>query len=188
MAVELVPRTFTVAEYHRMAEAGIIDEDERVELLDGVIVTMAPIGIPHWTTEARLVPYLAGKFGARALVAPDISIPLGDRSEPEPDLAILANVPYRRLNRAPEPAEIFAMIELAASSLAKDTRTKRRLYARFEIPDYLVVDLESDVLLHFSQPKEGDYPDPRRLRYGDTFVLNRLADIPLEAAQFLDDP
>jgi Uma2 family endonuclease len=170
-----------------MAEAGIIGPRERVELLDGLIVTMPPIGIPHWTTHARLVEYLIETFKGRATVPGMISIPLGDRSEPEPDIAILAALPYRRLNRAPEPAEVYAMIELADSSLAKDTRTKRRLYARFGLADYLVVDLNADILLHFSSPAGDDYPEPRTLRRGDRFALAALPEIELEAERFLDE-
>jgi len=187
MAVELVPRTFTVAEYHRMAEAGIIGRRERVELLDGLIVTMPPIGVPHWMSHARLVAYLIEKFKDRAIVPGMISIPLGERNEPEPDIAVLAQLPYDRLNRTPEPSEIYTTIELADSSLAKDTRTKRRLYARFGIADYLVVDLNADILLHFSRPAGDDYPEPRTLRRGDRFVLAALPDIELEAERFLHE-
>jgi len=186
MAAELVPRPLTIADYHRMAEAGIIDSGERVELLDGLIITMPPIGIPHWTRHIRVVDYLGEKLRGRALVAGDISIPLGDRNEPEPDIAVLAPLHYRRLNRTPEPSEIYAMIELADSSLPKDTQTKRRLYARFTIADYLVVDLEADVLLHFSQPVHDDYPEPRRLGPGATFTLAALPDITLDAGRFLN--
>jgi len=187
MAIELVPRTFTVAEYHRMAGAGILDPGEHVELLDGLIVTMAPIGIPHWATGGRILRYLIRELEARAFVSAEISIPLGSRNEPQPDIAVLANLPYRRLNRTPEPAEIYALIELAESSLAKETRTKRRLYARFGIADYLVVDLVGDVLLHFSPPLADDYPEPRRLLRGDTFALAALPDITLVADSFLDE-
>jgi len=187
MAAELVPRPFTVAEYHRMVEAGIIGSRERVELLDGLIVTMPPIGVPHWAAHMHVVQYLNDALRGRALVPGQISIPLGDLSEPEPDIAVLAPLPYKRLNRPPEPSEIFATIELSDSSLGKDTRTKRLLYARFAIADYLVVDLKSDVLLHFSQPDGEDYPEPRRLGRGDTFTLAALPDIVLEAERFLDE-
>jgi len=187
MAAELVPRRFTVDEYHRMADAGIIDSDERTELLDGLIVQMAPIGVPHWTTHMRVVAYLNDALRGRAVVPGQISIPLGEHNEPQPDIAVLADLPYRRMSRSPQPSEIYAMIELAASSLATDTRVKRSLYGRFAIPDYLVVDLGADVLFHFSQPAGGDYPEPRRLGRGDTLTLSALPDIVLRADRFLDE-
>ena len=185
MAVELNPRTFTVAEYHQMVDAGILDEGERVELLDGLIVTMPPIGVPHWTRHRVVQEYLATMLRGRAQVHGQISLPLGDRSKPEPDLAILADIPYERLNRVPSPPEIYAMIELAESSLRKDTQTKRRLYARFGIADYLVVDLAGDVLLHYANPRDGDYPEPDRLGCDNIFSLAAIPDVVLSAEPFL---
>jgi Uma2 family endonuclease len=187
MAAELLPRIFTVDEYHRMADSGIIDSDERTELLDGLIVQMPPIGVAHWTTHMRVVAYLSDALRGRALVPSQISIPLGEHNEPHPDIAVLAALPYRDMNRPPRPSEIYAMIELAASSLARDTRIKRSLYGRFAIPDYLVVDLDADALIHFSQPAAGDYPEPRRLGRGDTLTLATLPDILLLADRFLDE-
>jgi Uma2 family endonuclease len=178
---------FTVDEYHRMADAGILDSDERTELLDGLIVRMPPPGVPHWTTHMRVVAYLSDALRGRALVPGRISVPLGEYNEPEPDIAVVADLPYRRMNRPPEPSEVYAMIELAASSLAKDTRIKRSLYGRFAIPDYLVVDLNDDVLIHFSQPAGGEYPEPHRLGRGDTLALSALPDIRLSAERFLDE-
>jgi Uma2 family endonuclease len=188
MATELVPSMFTVEQYHQMAEAGIIEANERIELLDGLIVTMPPIGIAHWTTQARIFKYLVRTFDERALVVGGITIPLGVHSEPYPDLAVLANVPYDLLKAAPEPSQIYALIEIADSSLAKDTSTKRRLYGRFAIADYLVVDLSANVVLHFSNPSDGGYPEPRRLERSDVFTLAALPNIVLGAERFLDEP
>jgi Uma2 family endonuclease len=147
MAVEFTSRIFTVDEYHRMITAGIVRARERVELLDGLIVTMPPLGIPHWTRPYQVVAYLSAILAGRAQVHGQISLPLGERSEPEPDIAGLADLPFATLNRVPAAAEIFAMVELAESSLWKDTHAKRRLYASFSIADLLVVDLTSNVLL-----------------------------------------
>jgi Uma2 family endonuclease len=166
----------------------MIEADEHIELLDGLIVTMPPIGIPHWTTHARIVKYLIKTFNERAAVAGDISIPLGKRNEPYPDIAVLANLPYARPNSTPEPSQIYAMVELADSSLAKDTFTKRRIYGRFAIADYVVVDQNANVVLHFSHPVDGDYPEPRRLELGDVFTFSALPDIELEAGRFLVEP
>jgi Uma2 family endonuclease len=186
MATELVPHTFTVDQYRRMADAGIIEADERTELLDGLIVTMPPIGIPHVMTQGRIFKYLERTLEERALVVGGISIPLGTRNEPYPDLAVLENFPYDRPNLTPEPAQIYAIVEVADASLATDALTKRRLYARFSIADYLVVDLSGNVVLHFSQPSDGDYAEPRRLGRDDEFRLAALPAIVLDANRFLD--
>jgi hypothetical protein len=83
------------------------------------------------------------------------------------------------------PAEILAKIEIAETSLAKDTRPKRLLYARFGIPNYLVVDLAGEVLLNYNAPLDGDYGEVGTLRKGDVFALAGVAAVPLEASAFL---
>jgi Uma2 family endonuclease len=186
-AVELVPHSFNVDQYRRMTDAGIIDADERTELLDGLIVTMPPIGTPHLMTHGRIFKYLVRSLGECATVVGGISIPLGTRNEPYPDLVVLENFKYDLLKASPEPEQIYAIVEISDSSLAKDTLTKRRLYAQFAIADYLVVDLTGNVVLHFSQPADGDYPEPRGLARDDAFALAAFPDIVLSAERFLDE-
>jgi Uma2 family endonuclease len=181
---ELEPRMFTVEEYHRIAEIGLFD-DGRVELLDGVVVRMPPIGPPHWSTHRMVMNYLTRIVGDLAQVHGQISLPLGDRNEAEPDLAILADRPYFEEKRVPDPDEIYAMIELAESSIARDTRVKGRLYARFSIRDYVVVDLVKGKLLHYSDPKDGDYASRRSMDRGESFRIAALPSIELESSGFL---
>jgi len=184
MAVELEPRLFTVQEYHRLAATGVFD-DEHVELLDGVIVRMSPLGLPHWSRHARILDYLFQTVRPYAQIHGQISLPLGERSEPEPDIAILADLPYEDLKRTPDSSEIYAMIEVADSSIARDTRTKRKLYARFSIRDYLVVDINRDVLLHYTQPLDGDYIKANTLEAGASFAIAALPSLALSADAFL---
>jgi Uma2 family endonuclease len=167
MALEYELRPFTVDEYHRMAAGGIIDEGERVELIDGFLVEMAPIGVLHWDRHGRVVEYLIGALGQRARVYGRASIPLEHRSEPAPDIVVLA--PRESgYSTPPSHSEILAMIELADSSLRKDRGPKLRLYARSGVPDYLLVDLGANVLYHFAGPYEIGYAKERALNYGDT--------------------
>jgi Uma2 family endonuclease len=182
MAV-LTPRTFTVAEYHRIAEAGLFD-DERVELLDGIIVAMSPIGPRHWRRHGLVVKYLNEQISDLAFVVGNGSFPLGDRNEPEPDVALIAPV-AAEAERIPTPEEIFAMIEVAESSLPKDVGPKARLYARFGIPDYLVVDLKANIVLHYTEPHELGYGRCEQLTHGATFRLVRLPDRELTIDAFL---
>jgi len=188
MAIEYKLREFTVDEYHRLAEIGMLRPDERVELLDGAIVEMSPIGNRHWGRHARISPYLAATLANDAVVVPQGSFPLGRKNEPQPDLAILAPLQWDEAERGPTPEEIYAVIELADSSLGKDTGPKLRLYARFGIPDYLVVDLDNDVLIHYHDPHELGYLTEDRLHATDTFAIRRLAHIALSAAPFLRSP
>jgi Uma2 family endonuclease len=188
MAFEYKLREFTVEEYHRLAEVGVLRPEERVELLDGVIVEMSPIGIPHWDRHARICAYLIETLGDDAFVVPQGSFPLGRTNEPQPDIAVLARLRYSQAGRGPTPEEIFAVVELADSSLSKDTGPKLRLYARFGIADYLVVDLERNVLVHYYDPHDLGYRGEDRLQATDTFTISRVPDVALSAKAFLRAP
>jgi Uma2 family endonuclease len=185
MAFEYKLREFTVEEYHRMAEVGVLRDDERVELLDGAIIEMSPIGTRHWDRHAEIVRYLNEMLGSRARIVGKGSFPLGSKNEPQPDVGILA--PRSYAGRGASPGEIYAVVELADSSLRKDTGPKLRLYARFGIPDY-VVDLERDVMLHYTEPHELGYRRERSPERHETFTLQRIADVMLSAAPFLTPP
>lgn len=184
MALELQLRPFNVEEYHRMAEAGIIGNRERVELLDGLLIKMPPIGPVHWGRHGRIVEYLVGALHGRARIFGQASIPLEARSEPQPDIVVLADRPGG-YSSAPTNSEILAMIELADSSLGKDRGRKLRLYARSRIPDYLLVDLAGNVLHHFTKPHELGYADDRVLGYGEAFSLTSILNATLSADPFL---
>jgi Uma2 family endonuclease len=185
MVLENQLREFTVSEFHRMAEAGIIGEDERVELLDGQIIQMVPVGVPHWNRHATIVSYLNDMLRGRAIVVGQGSFPLGVRSEPKPDVAVLAPRLYELDGRPPRSHEIFALVELAESSLATDLGPKLKVYARHSIRDYLVVDLDDDRLLHHTDPREVGYDTLATLGSGDTFVLTAILDVVLSTAPFL---
>lgn len=128
MAVQVQRRLFTVSEYYRMAEAGILGEDDRVELLEGEIVQMAPIGSNHRGTVDFLANSLVSRLGARAIVRTQNPIRLDDFSEPQPDVALLhprADF-YRRSH--PTPADVLLLVEVADSSVAFDRQVKLPLY------------------------------------------------------------
>jgi Uma2 family endonuclease len=181
----LSPREFTVAEYHRMADIGLFRDDERVELLDGIIVEMSPIGTRHWRRHATITAYLNRTLGDHAFIVPQGSFPLGDKNEPQPDIAVLARECADAENDVPLPAQIYALIEISDSSLAKDLGPKQRLYARFGIADYVVVDLNENVLLHYREPHELGYGICDRLFDGDAFELAALPGITLRTDALL---
>lgn len=185
MALDYKLREFTVDEYHRMAEAGIIADREPVELLDGQLVLMTPIGSRHVGRHGRLVRYLIEALGDSALVLGMSSIPMGDRSEPNPDIAIALPRADGYESRHPTPGEILALIEIAESSLAKDVGPKAKLYARSGIRDYLIADIEANVLRRNTEPHELGYSRVNVLEYGESFALTALPDITLCADPFL---
>ena len=134
-------RVLTVAEYHRMAEAGILTERDRVELIEGELIAMSPIGSEHSGTVNALTRTLVRAVGDRAIVAVQNPVQLDDLSEPEPDFALLKprDDDYRRAT--PRPHEVLLIIEVADTSLAYDRAVKRSLYARHGIPEFWIVNL-----------------------------------------------
>ena len=134
-------RPLTVAEYHRMGEVGILTRDDRVELIEGQLVAMSPIGSAHAGTSNALTRRLVLAVGDRGIVAVGNPVQLDDLSEPQPDFAVLKarEDDYRRAT--PRPDEVLLIIEVADSSLAYDRNVKRSLYARHGIPEFWIVNL-----------------------------------------------
>jgi Uma2 family endonuclease len=184
MVSDYTLRPFTVDEYHRMVAAGVLDAEERVELIDGAIVEMSPIGRNHWGHHLAITTYLGRVLGDRAAVAGQASLPLRPRDEPQPDVAILVPRDYVH---GPDfrPTELLAAIEIADSSLRKDLGVKAKLYARHRVLDYLVVDLQHGVLVHHRDPHDLGYRTCTTLRRGDTFTLTGLPNIVLDVSAFL---
>ena len=134
-------RPITVDEYHRMGDAGILTEDDRVELIEGELVAMAPIGSDHSGTVNALNHLLVMAVHGRAVVAVQNPVILDDRSEPQPDFAVLRyrDDHYRRAT--PRAEDVVLIVEIANSSLNYDRAVKRPLYARRGIPEYWIVNL-----------------------------------------------
>jgi Uma2 family endonuclease len=185
MAVDLRPRLFTVEEYHRLVEVGVLREGERVELIDGIIVEMSPIGWPHGQRQGLVISSLQRALGERAFVTGSVSLPIDLLNEPEPDGLVVAPQWSRLMQGRPPLDDVYAVIEFAESSLTHDLGRKAPLYARAAVADYLVVDIVGDVLVHHSIPQELGYGSIVRRRCGDTFRLARVPDILLDADALL---
>ncbi len=132
---------FTVEDYHKMAEVDILGEDDRVELIDGEIIEMAPIGRLHAVCVVRLTDLFGETLRRRAIVWAQNPIGLGERSEPQPDLALLRWRPNFYADADPRPEDVLLIIEVADTSLAYDRDIKVPLYARAGIPEVWLVDL-----------------------------------------------
>jgi Uma2 family endonuclease len=133
MGVQVQRRLFTVEEYHRMAEAGILSEDDRVELIEGELVTMSPIGSRHAACVARLTALLF-PVGGRGILWVQNPIRLGARSEPQPDVALLRYRPDFYASAHPGPEDVLLVVEVAETSADADRSLKIPLYARYGIP------------------------------------------------------
>jgi Uma2 family endonuclease len=165
-------RRFNLADYHRMGEAGILSEDDRVELIDGEIIEMTPIGSPHGGRVKRLVYLLTQAVGPHAIVAAQDPVILDDRSEPEPDLALLRPRADFYTESHPRPTDVLLLIEVADTSLQKDRQVKVPLYARHGIPETWIVDTEHQRVLRFAGLRDGTYQTEEEID------LNRPAPLP----------
>lgn len=131
----------SVAEYHRMGEVGILGPELRTELIDGEIIEMPPIGLPHAGTVKLLANRLKELVGTDAIVAVQDPVWLDDHSEPLPDIALLRPRADWYRNGHPGPDDILLLIEVADSSLTYDREVKLPRYARAGIPEVWLVDL-----------------------------------------------
>jgi Uma2 family endonuclease len=150
-------RRLTVQDYHQMAEAGIFRADERVELLNGSLISMSAKGTAHSSATTRTRKLLEARLGERVLLRVQDPVQLDDYSEPKPDIAIVALDPLEYADHHPKPSEIFLLIEVADTSLAFDLDTKALAYARSGIPDYWVLDVQSRKLYVLRSPTEQGY-------------------------------
>ena len=151
----IVRHRLTAEQYHRMGEAGVFAPKERVELIDGEVLDMAPIGTRHYATVSRLTRLLVQATGDRAVISVQQSIRLDAYSEPEPDLAVLKPRDDFYASGLPTGRDALLLIEVADTSLAYDLRLKSRLYALHGVPVYWVVDIAGG-LLHTLGAPQGD--------------------------------
>ena len=184
--VEAPRRLFTVEEYYRMADAGVFTPEERVELIEGEVIAMTPIGSRHMSCVARLTHRLASMLGERALVWPQgNAVFLRPRSVPQPDVAVIRTRGDHYAEAGPEPADVLFLVEVADTSYRYDRRTKLPLYARHGVAEVWIVDLRSDVVELHRLPNGERYTDEQRVTRGGTIALRTLPDVSIAVDDFL---
>lgn len=150
-------RSITVEAYHRMGEVGIIAPDERVELIEGEVVEMAPIGSRHSGMVARLTRILVQATGDRGLVFVQNPVRLSRTSEPQPDFAVLKPRPDDYQAAIPLPEDVLLLVEIADASLKYDRELKAPLYAAHGIPELWVIDVAARIFWRYRDPQAGGY-------------------------------
>jgi len=157
MTVAAVRRLITVAEFDRMAEANVFRPEDRLELFEGEFVEMSPIGRRHAACVRRLTNLLARILGDQAVIDAQNPVVLGDLSQPQPDLAILAHRDDFYADRHPRPEDVHFLIEVAETSLGYDRDSKIPLYALYGIPEVWLVDLNGATIEVFRGPSPDGY-------------------------------
>ena len=176
---------FTVDEYMRMAEVGILAREDKVELVDGVILEMAPIGRPHELRVNRLVRLFIGVVPENVEVSIQGTIRLNDMTGPEPDIALLTPEASLDEENIPRPDGVLLVVEVAGSSLRTDRGEKARRYAQNGIPELWIFILASDEIEVCRQPTPEGYADVQRYRRGDALIIEALPGVRLAVDDLL---
>jgi Uma2 family endonuclease len=166
MSVQLQKRYFNVDDYYRMFKAGVFSEGDHVELIEGEVIEMSPIGKRHAGCVNRLNRLLNRSVGELAIVSVQSPISSDDFSEPQPDVALLKPRADFYSNSHPTPADVLVIIEVADTSVDYDRNVKLPIYARVGIPEAWLVILPKDLIEVHSEPKNGKYQKVQRLKRG----------------------
>lgn len=177
MSVDVVRRRFTVDEYLHMAEVGILTERDRVELLDGEIVEMTPIGRRHAVSVGALTRALVPGIGSRAVVWPQGPIRISESSQPEPDLTLLRLRPVSYRDADAEPRDVLLLIEVSDTSIRRDRELKLPIYARAGIQEYWIVDVQEEMVEVYTRPSASTYASVQRFRRGDVISPSAFPDL-----------
>lgn len=167
-------KLFTVDEYHRMADAGILPADRRFELVRGEIIEMTIPKSPHSSSVNRLTYLFVTRFGSAAVVSPQNPLPIDLHSEPVPDLVLLE--PKADFYRAshPTPADVLLVIEVSDTTLTYDTRVKASMYAEAGVPEYWILDVNRERLVVHADPVGREYRSRRLLGRDDSVQLVKV--------------
>lgn len=174
---------WTVEEYHRMAEVGLLSERDRVELLDGEVVDVNAIGSLHAAIVTAIVDLLYGAVGGKVTIRVQQPIRLDDHSEPEPDIALALRRDYRHAH--PTPSDVLLVIEVADSSAGSDRGRKLPAYARSRIREVWLVDLVASQVEVHREPVADRFTKVSPHRAGDTIEPEALPGVRLAVADML---
>jgi Uma2 family endonuclease len=179
-------RLFTVEEYHLMAKSGIIGEDDRVELLEGEVFRMSPIGSRHAACVNRLNTLFSRAVGERAIVCVQNPLRLGEYSEPQPDVVLARPRPDFYALAHPGPEDVLLLVEVMESSQDYDREVKLPLYARHGVSEVWLVDLEGQAVEVYRRPSAGGYREVRRVTPGsDPLSVEALPGVSLSPEEIL---
>lgn len=171
MGTAVIKRLINVDEYYKMAEVGILKPDDRLELINGEIFKMSPIGNKHAAIVDRLARILNNRFQSKAVIRVQNPVRFDLNNEPEPDISILKYQANDYISGYPIPVDVLAIIEVAGSSIKFDKEVKAPLYALHSIPEYWIIDLESNRIEVLSTPNAGTYTNIQTYMPGDEVIL-----------------
>jgi Uma2 family endonuclease len=179
------PRRFTVEEYRLMGETGVFRPDERIELLEGGIYRMSPKGKKHVVSTTRANNCFRKHLGDRAIIRSQDPIKLGERSEPEPDVALLSPDEQEYVDRDPTPQEILYVLEIADTTLTYDRTIKAPLYAQAGIIQYGILNVNARELEDYRDPDDSGYRTKHTYRTDESFTLVAFREVRITISELL---
>ncbi|HZS48799.1 MAG TPA: Uma2 family endonuclease [Blastocatellia bacterium] len=185
MSVQIDKWVFTVDEYNRMTTAGILTEDDRVELIRGELIRMSPIGSGHAACVKRLNNILGKKASAYAIISVQDPVQIDNYSLPQPDLALLTSRADFYSHSHPTGNDVLLIIEVSDTSIEYDRNVKLPLYAEASIIEVWLVNLREDRIEVYSRPVAGKYKDVRFVNRGESISPIALPDVTVSANEIL---
>jgi Uma2 family endonuclease len=185
MSAQIEKRYFNAREYYRMVEAGVLSEDDRVELIEGEVLKMSPIGSRHAACVSRLDTLLHHQLGQTAIVRAQSPIHLNDFSEPQPDIALLHPRADFYEQQHPMPEDVLLVIEVADTSVEYDRNIKLPLYARAGLAETWIINLPRNTIEVYTQPLNGKYKKSLKLKRGESFQSQTVPSLSLSVDEIL---
>ncbi len=170
MAVQLKRQLFTVDDYYKMAEVGILKPTDRVELINGEIIQMSPIKSLHASVVDTLSAELNFQLRGKAIIRTQNPIRINQYSEPEPDIGIAKFKKDKYRAYHPTPEDVLLIIEIADTTLMKDRTIKKQLYAEAGIPEYWIVNLKEQEIEVYREPAGKTYSESSTIRPGENIT------------------
>lgn len=174
MAIKLARRLIGVDEYHKMIEIGILTEKDRVELINGEILIMSPIGSEHTACVKRINMVFNKTFGDKAIIGIQDPVTIRPNSEPEPDISVLKLKKDFYADKHPSPNDVIFLVEVADSTLSFDKEIKLEIYAEGGIPEYWVVNLKKKMIEVHLNPVGKKYKNIDMFSAGETIKVRSL--------------
>jgi Uma2 family endonuclease len=174
---------YSVDDYYRMADAGILKADNRVELIDGDVIEMPPIRPLHASMVTELQNLLIKAVGDTAIVRVQNPVRLGPTDEPEPDLAVVTHPAIKYRTRHPEPADILLLVEVADSSVGLDREVKLVRYACTGVPETWLVDVNARTITRFHDPGPNGYRQHEDISDRKAIPLPGIANVVVDLRQ-----
>ena len=185
MSAEVETYRFSVEEFNKLGEAGIFDEDDRVELLDGEIIVMSPIGSEHAAAVLRIGWYFQQRLGKKALTSTQNPTVIDEFSEPQPDLMLLKPKAdfYKRAH--PRPEDILLLVEVSDTTLVYDRGRKLRKYAECEVPEVWIVNLKKMVIEQFRGAAVTGYSSAQTFERREQITIGAFPEISFSVEELI---